>query len=356
MAKSHDFFLSLENRRSHKLLVPAGTHVSTGGGAVRLTLRPLVLLLGLALSGCATLPDISQSRSPCQLEPGGWCGFVRDAAVEAWPYAVASTNAYTGDDDLFAKPGRVLQRIEHLPIAPEDADKGFSYELFNQYAPGSGGDAARKPVARVLAFRGTDLKGLSDIFFGTLRGDQIALALRYFDAERARLGDDLPWVVTGHSLGGALATEVSDAHPEVRAFMFNTSPFYRNEVRANALRRTVFNERGEFLRRFARNDEPPAATVFTINCEPRKNAIVKHKVRPLADCITWIAAYASTDAQAVVSANGIAKPLVECGPDDKAHPGPGSKPNEPCVHNSLRKDKPKGKGKDQSETGAPAGQ
>ena len=295
-----------------------------------------VLLLGLALSACATLPDISQSRSPCQLEPGGWCGFVRDAAVEAWPYAVASTNAYTGDDDLFAKPGRVLQRIEHLPIAPEDADKGFSYEIFNQYAAGSGGDAGRKPVARVLAFRGTDLKGLSDFFFGTLRNDQIELALRYFDAERARLGNDLPWVVVGHSLGGALATEVSNANPEVRAFMFNTSPFYRDEVRANALRRTVFNERGEFLRRFARSGEPPAANVFTINCEPRKDAITKHKVRPLADCITWIAAYASQDAYAVVKANAITKPFVECGPEDKPHPGPGAKPDEPCLHNSLR--------------------
>lgn len=284
---------------------------------------------------------------------------MREAAVEAFPYALASTNAYRGDDDVFEKTGRLLQRIEHLPIAPEDEGKGFSYELFNQYALGSGRDATRKPTARVLAFRGTDFKGLSDIFYGTLRGDQIALALRYFDAERVRLGDDLPWVVTGHSLGGALATEVSDAHPEVRAFLFNTSPFYRDEVRANALRRTVFNERGEFLRRFARNHEPPAANVFTINCEPRKSSLTKHKVRPLADCITWIAAYGSDEALAVVKANGIAKPYVECGPDDKVHPGPGKRPAEPCVHNSLRKDQAKDEGKDrgkgEGEPGASAG-
>jgi hypothetical protein len=305
-----------------------------------MTFRAIVAACcALLLSACATLPDISQSRSPCQLEPGGWCGFVREAAVEVFPYALASTNAYTGDDDLFAKPGRVLQRIERLPIAPEDAGKGFSYEIFNQFAPGSGSDAARQPVARILAFRGTDLTGLSDFFYGTLRDDQIELALRYFTAEKARLGTDVPWIVTGHSLGGALATEVSQAYPEVRAYMFNTSPFYRNEVRANALRRTVFNERGEILRRFARSDDPPAANVFTINCEPRRGALFKHKVRPLADCITWIAAYGSPDALAVVKANGITKPYVECGPPEQSHPGPGVKPAAPCIHNSLRKDK-----------------
>ena len=137
-------------------------------------------LSALLLSACATLPDISQSRSPCQLEPGGWCGFVREAARDAFPFALASTNAYTGDDDLFEKPGRVIQRVAHIPIAEADADKGFSYEIFNLYSPESGRDAARKPIARILAFRGTDMKSIADIFYGTLRNDQIELALRYF--------------------------------------------------------------------------------------------------------------------------------------------------------------------------------
>lgn len=310
------------------------------GGVRCISSRGLPAILALLLSGCVTYPDISQSRSPCRMEPGGWCAFLREAAVEAWPYAVASTNAYVGDDDLFGEIGPLLERLERLPIAEEDAKKGFGYQIFAQYAPGSANDPARRPVARIMAFRGTDFDGFSDVFYGSVRGDQIALALRYFEAEQARWGKDPAWIVTGHSLGGALATEVSVSHPDLLAYMFNTSPFHPSDAITNRVQRTVFNERGELLRRFSRFDVDPAASAFTINCRPQKGTFAKHKLRPLADCITWIAAYASEEALAVVRANALSKPPVECGPDNKAHPGRQRGPIAPCVH-VARRDKPK---------------
>lgn len=261
---------------------------------------------------------------------------MREAAVDAYPYAVAATNAYTGDDDVFVEPRPVLERLERLPIAPEDAKKGFGYEIFAQFAPGSADDPGRVPVARILAFRGTDFDGFTDIFYGTLRNDQIAIAVKYFEAERERWGTDPQWIVTGHSLGGALATEISILYPEVRAYMFNTSPFYRGEAMTNDMARTVFNERGEVLRRFARFDESPAADVFTLNCGPQKSSFAKHKIRPLANCITWIAGYGDADALALVNANDVPKPMVECGPQDKVHPGPGFPQIGPCVHSGRR--------------------
>lgn len=289
----------------------------------------------LILSGCVTYPDITQSRSPCRSEPGGWCAFVRDAAVEAYPFAVASTNAYVGDDDVYKDLGPALRRLDRMEIASEDADKGFGYEIFEQLGP-SDDNGTRETIARILAFRGTDFDGFTDIFYGTLRDDQIEIALRYFEAERERFGDDPKWIVTGHSLGGALATEVSIKYPGVQAYMFNTSPFYRGEAMTNDVRRTVINERGELLRRASRFRMAPAADEFVINCAPEAGRLTKHRIRPLADCITWIAAYDSAEAGAVVDANAVTKPEVECGELDKPHPGAGHRAIMPCVHQSRR--------------------
>jgi hypothetical protein len=61
-------------------------------------------------------------------------------------------------------------------------------------------------------------------------------------------------------------------------------------------------------------------------------------VRPLADCITWIAAYADADAPAVVKANGIVKPFVECERSNPVHPGISARRTLSCIHSGRPKE------------------
>ena len=105
----------------------------------------LASLALLTLSACATYPNITQSRSSCEMQPGGWCSFVSDAAREAYPYAIAATNAYWDDDDVYALPKNAdgkedwLRPKKRLDIAPEDARKGFDYQIFELTKPADSG-------------------------------------------------------------------------------------------------------------------------------------------------------------------------------------------------------------------------
>jgi len=299
---------------------------------VRLALVPLLLIL----SGCVTYPNITQARSPCVAEPGGWCSFISEAAKEAYPYAIASTNAYQGDDDLYREPVRNLTRLKRMRIDPSDLDKGFDYQIFEQHEPDPDSEGKANLKARIIAFRGTD-PSFADIYYGTLKSDQIELAMTYFRREKAKYPQDVPWIATGHSLGGALATEVSLQYPEVKAWSFNLSPFYRGHALANAGQRTVISERGEVLEGFRKNKPASARNVFVINCLPQKKRFTKHKVRTLGDCLIWIAAYHDKTAWKIIQDNQnskppIVKPPVECGPEDKIHPGTDWVPGELCVH------------------------
>ncbi|MGB7374082.1 lipase family protein [Pontixanthobacter sp.] len=283
-------------------------------------IRLFVGLLGAAmLGGCITpYPDITQSRSPCRSEPGGWCDFVREAAAESYGYAMLSSNAYQDEDRYTDLPPLFLER--------ENSDNnasGLAYSVFDRHAV-SGGE--RGPLlARIIAFRGTEFGSSSDIFSGSLGDRQRDGARMAYAAERAHLNSenysDIPIEVTGHSLGGALATQISIDNPGVRAFVFNTSPFFAGDPAMGDADRLAVSERGEFLRVLRRYKAPPAANVLVINCNPSASAGSKHSIRKLADCLTWIAAYNDSYALAAIAPNGIAKPEVECGEADKVHPG-----------------------------------
>ena len=273
------------------------------------------------LAGCITAyPDLTQSRSPCRTEPGGWCDFVREAAVEAYPYAMLSSNAYNDEDTYRALPYAFLQREQE-----GNDDSGFAYAVFDRHEVNG---TQRTLKARVIAFRGTEFGSTSDIFSGSLGDAQREQALAVYAAERAALDAEgytgIPIEATGHSLGGALATQISIDHPEVRAFVFNSSPFFSGDPGQNDMNRLAITERGEFLRVLRQYKAPPASEAIIINCNPSAGSGEKHSIRKLADCLTWIAAYQDAAAFEALAPNGIAKPEIECGPADKVHPGRGA--------------------------------
>ncbi|MCR2833348.1 hypothetical protein [Parerythrobacter lacustris] len=297
-----------------------------------------VAALPLLLASCITpLPDITQSRSPCRLEPGGWCGFVREAAREAWPYAMLSSNAYLDDDEYAALPKSLVRRE-----AAGNDSSGLAYLVFDRYALVDGERGAL--AARVIAFRGTEFGSAADIFRGSLGEGQRQGAQLVYAAERALLdaegNSDVPIEVTGHSLGGALATQISIEFPEVRAFVFNTSPFFSGDPMMNDTNRLAISERGEFLRLLRRYKMTPAAEEVVINCNPSLTATKKHSIRALSDCLMWIAAYSDSEAYDLLGKDDdpVTKPEVECGGPGKAHPGPFVATNEACVHAARPKD------------------
>jgi hypothetical protein len=283
--------------------------------------RGLIALLcaGLAgtLSACATTTgaDALLGNGECVPGPGGWCGYTHDIAGTVWPYAQMSADSY-GDEDEFAPSAHYVSRWRSC-----DDEIGFAYEIFDRME-----NSALKEV--VVAFRGTE--DLADWWYGNILGVQNRRGLeliRIIFEQLDRAGyAGVPVTVTGHSLGGGIAHYVSlrelptgdgGTRTVAASYVFNNSPrYWRGPARVE---RIAVVERGELLSLFRGPAIEATQQYLSLDCRPGFHPLSDHKIRALAECVTWIAAFTKAEAMDSLRANpGIEQPRGQ--PNDEQPP------------------------------------
>ena len=222
--------------------------------------------------------------------PSGWADQIRSAAVEAYPYAQMSNNAYA--DSSAYDLGPEFTNCENVP----NDRLGFAYSTCERREAG-------RLAEVIIAFRGTEGFISKDMLCGNLLACQNKEGLRVFDQVRAMHDPNVQVNVTGHSLGGGIATHVSLQRPNVKSYIFNASPRFRAHGPIPDNRRLSIVERGEVLKVLRGPGREAPQTYISINCTPGFGPIRQHSIRRLADCLTQIAAWQDSGARASLARN-----------------------------------------------------
>jgi hypothetical protein len=256
----------------------SGPAASFRAGVRQPRIRPLcgalAGLIGVALGGCATNVTLHYDG-----HPSGAAVEVREVARDTYLLAQLAHNAYSKEE--FKLPSHVTEPDEF--IVRDDANTGFAVRTY-WVRP-----ANRQPYV-VIAFRGTQFSSLADWKYGNLSDRQYLQGLRHFQKVRANVPAGTEIIVTGHSLGGAIATSISLNEENTKAYGFDASLRVRRGRAVHNWREYV-SQHGEILAALRAVLINPYGRYTMINCPGGGGGpISRHDMRTLAACLTRIAA------------------------------------------------------------------
>lgn len=242
----------------------------------------LFVLFGLSLiiSSCVSIRNVDLTGRD---HPSGWADQIRTTGEEAYIYAQLSANAYEADS-AYTLPD-TIKAVRHDGVCTDPDNIGFAC-LVHERREGP------KIVEVIIAFRGTE--DGRDWWTGNIFPKQLPKSLDTYDAVKA-LYPNIPISVTGHSLGGGLATHVTLRRKNVDGYFFNTSPRFSRGKKWVKNRRVSIVEYGEPLKAARLFGREPTQTYTSVGCTSG-GLLTQHSMRRLADCLTLAAAWGNDDA------------------------------------------------------------
>ncbi|GAB0157777.1 hypothetical protein CHRYSEOSP005_30600 [Chryseobacterium sp. Alg-005] len=242
-----------------------------------------VLLLSFLIALC----NCSSRRALTECDhPSGWCKEIRDISDKSWKYAQLSKNVYNKSFQF--NLDKYFEKVEDF----ENKEMDFFATLYKDKLTGM----------HVFVFRGTD--SFKDFSTGNnpVNQKQNKYGLEIFDQCRSKYNFN-ECIVTGHSLGGGIATHISLNRVNATAFTFNRSPVFRNKMKIKNSRYTIV-ENGEILKAARLFGKEPNQLYTSIGCT-KGNPVKQHDMQALAECLTRIAAFEDNEAKESLILNHI---------------------------------------------------
>jgi len=208
-----------------------------------------------------------------------WNACSRDGALSTFEYAQIASNVYHEDNQFRLGPHiKPLNDGKTLP-------SGLTYDV---YARLDGNEY----VEIIVAFRGTNFKSPLDWIYGNFGTRQRREGLDIYDHIYEKYG--VVPSVTGHSLGGAIATQVSLCRDVDVAMFFHTSPRFSRRLCKQTSRTNIIHhnhnisvvEHGEVNKILRAPSREPNQRYVQVSCFDKGGPIAQHNMGKFAACLT----------------------------------------------------------------------